>query len=253
MKDHEFNGRDFVRTAAVGAATEALNLLRNAWWWMSLLLIAGLPSVASAIQPDAEYLVQEKRFGEQWAAEDKQVREKLAALEEKFGKKPNIVYILADDIGYTELGSYGGGIRGFQTPELDRLAAEGMRFRSYYSQPACTFTRLSLMTGRIPARTGLAAVLFPGTKGAGLTNYEVTVAELLSDAGYTTAMYGKWHMGGSLDDQEYIPTNNGFDEAQWSEGNPLWWGYNKPVKPTDNAGYTSMAHFTWAPGPDASP
>jgi len=114
--------------------------------------------------------VQEKRFGEQWAAEDKQVREKLAALEKKFGKKPNIIYILADDIGYTELGSYGGGIRGFQTPELDRLAAEGMRFRSYYSQPACTFTRISLMTGRIPTRTGMNAVLFPGTKGAGLTN-----------------------------------------------------------------------------------
>jgi len=226
---------------------------RKAMWWMSLLLIAGLPSAASAIQPDAEYLVQEKRFGKQWAAEDKQVREKLAALEKKFGKKPNIIYILADDIGYTELGSYGGGIRGFKTPNLDHLADEGMRFLSYYSQPACTFTRLSLMTGRIPARTGLAAVLFPGTKGAGLTNYEVTIAELLSDAGYATAMYGKWHMGGSLDDQEYIPTNNGFDEAEWSEGNPLWWGYNKGVKPTDNAGHVSMAHFTWAPGPDASP
>ncbi len=226
---------------------------RKATWWMSLLLIAGLPSVASAIQPDAEYLVQEKRFGEQWAVEDKEVQEKLAALEEKFGKKPNIVYILADDIGYTELGAYGGGIRGFQTPELDRLAAEGMRFLSYYSQPACTFTRISLMTGRIPVRTGMNAILFPGTRGAGLTNYEVTIAELLSEAGYTTAMYGKWHMGGSLDDQEFIPTNNGFDEAEWSEGNPLWWGYNKGVKPTDNAGYPNMGHFTWAPGPDAQP
>ena len=174
------------------------------------------------------------------------------ALEKKFGKKPNIVYILADDIGYTELGSYGGGIRGFHDPGSSiKWQHEGMRFKSYYSQPACTFTRLSLMTGRIPTvRTGLNAVLFPGTKGAGLANYEVTIAELLSDAGYTTAMYGKWHMGGSLDDQEFIPTNNGFDEAEWSEGNPLWWGYNKGVKPTDNAGYLTMAHFAWPPGPD---
>jgi len=235
-------------TLATGTPT-----LRRATCWMGFLLMVALPSMASAVQQDAEYYVQEKRFGEQWAVEDKQVREKLAALEKKFGKKPNIVYILADDIGYTELGSYGGGIRGFKTPNLDRLADEGMRFLSYYSQPACTFTRMSLMTGRIPIRTGMNAVLFPGTKGAGLANYEVTIAELLSEAGYTTAMYGKWHMGGSLDDQEFIPTNNGFDEAEWSEGNPLWWGYNKGVKPTDNAGHVSMAHFAWPPGPDASP
>ncbi len=238
----------FMGALATGTAT-----LRRATCWMGLLLITGLPSMASAVQQDAEYYVQEKRFGEQWAVQDKQVHAKLAALEKKFGKKPNIVYILADDIGYTELGAYGGGIRGFKTPNLDRLADEGMRFLSYYSQPACTFTRLSLMTGRIPARTGLSAVLFPGTRGAGLTNYEVTIADLLSDAGYTTAMYGKWHMGGSLDDPEYIPTNNGFDEAEWSEGNPLWWGYNRGVKPTDSAGYPTMSHFAWAPGPDAQP
>ena len=81
----------------------------------------------------------------------------------------------------------------------------------------------------------------------------MTIAELLSEAGYTTAMYGKWHMGGSLDDPEYIPTNNGYDEAEWSEGNPLWWGYNKGVKPTDRDGYMTRAHFTWPPGPDAQP
>ncbi len=236
-----------------GGTAGAFGLLGKAAPWMGLLMMAALPSVANAQQHDAEYYRQEARFGDEWAADDQQVREKLAALEERFGKKPNIVYILADDTGYTELGAYGGGIRGFKTPNLDRLADEGMRFLSYYSQPACTFTRLSLMTGRIPARTGLSAVLFPGTRGAGLTNYEVTVADLLSDAGYATAMYGKWHMGGSLDDQEYIPTNNGFDEAEWSEGNPLWWGYNRGVLPTDNAGYVSMAHFAWPPGPDAQP
>ncbi len=105
----------------MGSTFKALGILRRATCWMGLLLIVGLPSVASAVQQDAEYYVQEKRFGAQWAVENKQVREKLATLESKFGKKPNIVYILADDIGYTELGSYGGGIRGFKTPNLDRL------------------------------------------------------------------------------------------------------------------------------------
>ena len=100
-------------------------------------VVMSMPLAALAIQPDAEYLVQEKRFGQQWAAEDQQVREKLAALEKKFGKKPNIVYILADDTGYTELGCYGGGIRGFATPKLDKMAREGMRFKSTIpSQPA---------------------------------------------------------------------------------------------------------------------
>ena len=93
---------------------------------LSLLMPLGLISPAFAIQPDAEYLVREKQFGEQWAADDKQVQDKLTALEKKFGKKPNIVFILADDIGYTELGSYGGGkVRGFATPNLVRMADEG--------------------------------------------------------------------------------------------------------------------------------
>ena len=126
-----------------------------------LLLMSGLLSTANAIQPDAEYLVREKEFGEQWKAEDKKVQDKLAALEKKFGKKPNIIFILADDIGYTELGSYGGGkVRGFSTPNLDRMAAEGMRFTSFYSEPACTPTRASLMTGRHPVRPAL--LLGPG-------------------------------------------------------------------------------------------
>jgi hypothetical protein len=72
-------------------------------------VVIAMPLAALAIQQDAEYYVQEKRFGEQWKAQDKQVREKLAALEKKFGKKPNVIYILADDTGYTELGAYGGG------------------------------------------------------------------------------------------------------------------------------------------------
>jgi len=213
-----------------------------------LLLMSGLLSTANAIQPDAEYLVREKEFGKQWKAEDKKVQDKLAALEKKFGKKPNIIFILADDIGYTELGSYGGGkVRGFSTPNLDRMAAEGMRFTSFYSEPACTPTRASLMTGRHPVRIGMLGVLFPGTVGMGLADEEVTVAELLSKAGYNTGMFGKWHLGG---EPEHYPTNQGFDEAVWSEGNPPWWGFNRDVKRTDNAGYTDMGGLVWSPAPE---
>jgi arylsulfatase len=172
----------------------------------------------------------------------------LAALEKKFGKKPNIVFILADDIGYTELGSYGGGkVRGFSTPSLDRMADEGMRLLSFYSEPACTPTRAALMTGRHPVRIGLLGVLFPGTVGMGLADEEVTVAELLSNAGYSTGMFGKWHIGG---EPEHYPINQGFDEAVWSEGNPPWWGLNPSAKRTDNAGYTNMGGLVWSPAPE---
>ena len=238
--DHEINRPDLINTVA-GAATGVLGLL----------LIAALPSAASAIQQDAEYLVREKQFGEQWAAEDAQVREKLAALEAKFGKKPNIIYILADDIGYTELGSYGGGkVRGFSTANLDRMADEGMRFLSFYSEPSCTPTRAALMTGRHPVRIGMLGVLFPGTVGMGLVDEEVTVAELLSEAGYHTGMFGKWHLGG---EPGMTPIEQGFDEAVWSEGNPPWWGFNRNVKRTDNAGYVNIGAFVWAPGPENFP
>ncbi len=182
-----------------------------------LLGITCIPQQARAEGPqfDAEYLARKNQFEDQWAAQDKQVREKLAALEEKYGKKPNIVFILADDIGYTELGSYGGGkVRGFSTPNLDRMAEEGMRMLSFYSEPSCTPTRAALMTGRHPVRIGMLGVLFPGTVGMGLVEEEVTVAELLSKAGYRTAMFGKWHLG---DEKEHFPTNQGFDEATWSD------------------------------------
>jgi arylsulfatase A-like enzyme len=216
-----------------------------------LAVVFAMPLVALAIQPDAEYLVREKQFGKQWATEDKQVYNKLAALEKKFGKKPNIIFILADDIGYTELGSYGGGkVRGFSTPNLDRMADEGMRLTSFYSEPSCTPTRAALMTGRHPVRIGMLGVLFPGTAGMGLVDEEVTVAELLSKAGYHTGMFGKWHLG---DDPGMTPIEQGFDEAVWSEGNPPWWGYNRNAKRTDNAGYVTMGAFQWGPGPENFP
>ncbi len=200
---------------------------------MTLLLAVSLNT--QAVQYDAEYYELKKQFGDQWLADDKKVRAKLAELEKKFGKKPNVIKILADDIGYTELGVYGGGkLRGAPTPNLDKLANQGMRFTQFYSEVSCTPTRITLNTGRHNVRVGVNQVDFPGTRGLGLPKDEVTLAELFSKAGYHTAMFGKWHMG--FGDQ-YAPTEHGFDEAEWSEGNPAVWIYG--LKGEDMVGHVN--------------
>jgi arylsulfatase A-like enzyme len=126
------------------------------------------------------------------------------------GKKPNIVMIMTDDVGWGDLGCYGGGVmRGAPTPHLDRLAAEGMRFVNYYGQASCTAGRASFITGRIPIRTALSLVLVPGDPDH-ITNETPTVAQFLKEkAGYTSVQLGKWHLG---DVPEAYPTANGFDE-----------------------------------------
>jgi arylsulfatase len=210
---------------------------------VSAMFLLTVPLNVPAAQYDAEYYELEKQFGEQWLADDKKVRAKLAELEKKFGKKPNIISILADDIGYSELGVYGGGkLRGAPTPNLDKMAKQGMKFLQYYSEPACTPSRISLNTGRLPVRVGLTYVLFPGTRGIGLHPDEVTMAELLSKAGYATAMFGKWHVGFG---DEYAPTEHGFDEAEWSEGNPAVWITG--AKGDDMVGHVNYRGMMWAP------
>ena len=106
-------------------------------------------------------------------------------------RKPNIVMIMTDDVGWGDLGAYGGGVmRGAPTPNLDRLAAEGMRFVNYYGQASCTAGRASFITGRIPIRTSLSAVLAPGDPN-GLTKQTPTIAQYLKQAGYTSVQFGK--------------------------------------------------------------
>ena len=206
----------------------------------------------SQIIHDAETTRMQAIFGEQWAADDKEVAKKLAALEAKFGKKPNIVYILADDIGYTELGSYGGGkIRGAPTESLDQMAAEGMRFLSFYSEVECSPSRAALLTGRHAFRSGVNNAVWPGMKGDGLSGEEKSLATILSSAGYYTGHFGKWHLGG---EDEYHPTNHGFDEAEWSEGNPPWWVFNKNARGTDDVGgFTQRGGILAHPGPEGFP
>ena len=206
--------------------TRARPKFRRLWigkFALSLAIAVAFGGTSFAQQFDAPYYEFEKKHGPEWAKEDKAIDAKLAALEKKFGKKPNIIYILVDDIGHGELGSQGGGAnRGTPTTELDRMADEGMLLNAFYSEPSCTPTRTALMTGRHPARTGLTDVIFPGNP-AGLHPDEVTLAELLSESGYSTAMFGKWHLG---EGEETWPHNQGFDEALFGVYNAAPWAWN---------------------------
>ena len=124
-------------------------------------------------------------------------------------KQPNIVFILTDNLGYGEVGAYGGGLtRGAATPRIDSLARDGMRFLNMNMETQCTPSRSSLMTGRWAIRSGTHSVPFGGVAD-GLTRWEVTIGEALSDAGYATGYYGKWHLG-SHDGR--LPNDQGFDE-----------------------------------------
>ena len=123
--------------------------------------------------------------------------------------KPNIVVILADNVGYGELGVYGGGIlRGAPTPRIDRLASEGMRLLNFNVEAQCTPSRSALMTGRFSIRSGTYQVPRGGAP-EGLTQWEITMAELLSARSYATGTWGKWHLGST---EERFPTHQGFDE-----------------------------------------
>ena len=179
-------------------------------------------STALAYQPDAPYITSQKKHAAEWQAQEKMVVNKLQALEKKYGKKPNIIFILSDDIGWGELGSYfGGKLRGTPTPNLDIMAKNGMKFLEAYAEPSCTPTRIALMTGRHPVRTGLTDVLWPGQK-MGLSPEEITIAELLSQSGYSTAMWGKWHLG---DQPKHAPENQGFDYAYYGLYNGAAWAW----------------------------
>ena len=212
-----------------------------------ILFVSLVFSVSSfAAQFDAPYYDLLEKNKDKWAAEDKQVNAKLAALEKKFGKKPNVIYILPDDIGWGETGAYGGGdVRGAPTPRLDKMAAQGTMFTSFYAEPSCTPSRVALMTGRLPVRSGLTGVLFPGAE-AGIHKDELTLAELMSKAGYSTAMFGKWHIG---EHEEFHPTNQGFDEAYYwvyNEAPAMW---NKDGEAARLAYDYTRAPAHWKTGP----
>ena len=148
--------------------------------------------------------------------------------------RPNILLILVDNLGYGELGSYGGGVlRGAPTPRLDLLATEGLRLTNFNVESQCTPSRSALLTGRFAIRSGTTRVV-RGGRPSGLVQWEITLAEVLSAQGYATGHYGKWHLG---DVEDRFPTHQGFDE---------WYG----IPNTSNLSmYTSQPGFD----PDVAP
>jgi arylsulfatase len=124
------------------------------------------------------------------------------------GKKPNILVIFGDDIGQTNLSCYSFGLVGYKTPNIDRIAKEGLMFTDYYAENSCTAGRSSFITGQTPKRTGLSKVGIPGAP-IGLQARDVTIAQALKPLGYATGQFGKNHLG---DRNEYLPTVHGFDE-----------------------------------------
>jgi arylsulfatase len=126
-------------------------------------------------------------------------------------KKPNIIMLISDDTGYGDLGVYGGGkSRGMPTPNLDKMAKEGMQFWEFYGQPSCTPGRAAMITGRNPNRSGMTTVAFQG-QGGGLPKAEWTLASVLKQANYKTYFSGKWHLG---EDDYAMPIAHGFDKMQ---------------------------------------
>src|SRR4249919_2954598 len=124
------------------------------------------------------------------------------------GRQPNILVIMGDDVGWFNIGAYHQGIMSGKTPNLDKLAAEGMRFTDYYAEASCTAGRANFITGQLPIRTGLTTV---GQAGAdvGMPAKACTIATALKAQGYSTGQFGKNHLG---DLNKYLPTLHGFDE-----------------------------------------
>jgi arylsulfatase A-like enzyme len=177
---------------------------------------------AKEIIHDAEHNLLEAQHGEKWAEEDKEIDKKLAELKEKYGRRPNLIHIMWDD---TPLGEVGipeiQKVRGFETPHMNTMAEEGINFMRMCTEPSCTPTRAAFMTGRYAIRSGMHTVSFP-IENSGIDADEVTLAEVLSEAGYATAFYGKWHLG---DTEPSYCHNQGFDEAFFTPYNqvPSMW------------------------------
>ncbi len=148
---------------------------------------------------------------------------------------PNIVLIFMDDMGYADIGAYGA--TGYKTPNLDKLAAQGMRFTNFYSaQPICTASRAAIMTGCYPNRVGLTGALQPNSK-VGLNKDEETVAELLKKQNYKTSIIGKWHLG---DSEAFLPLQHGFDEYLGLPYSNDMWPLGATGRPNENANKAKM-------------
>jgi len=181
---------------------------------LALLVTSIFGGAAHALEPiihDGEYNFLRAEHGKKWDQEDKLIDKKLADIRKtNGGKRPNILYVLIDDVSFGQMGNRKMNyVMGIKTPNLNSLARQGLSLERMYTEPSCTPTRTAMLTGRHPVRTGLKEVKV-ALVGEGLAKDEVTLAEILSEAGYNTSHVGKWHQG---DIEESYPHNQGFDYA----------------------------------------
>ena len=194
------------------------DLLKKIAIGISASIALSATAQAAEIIHDSEHYVLLKQYKGQWAQQDAEIQEKLDALRKKYGKPPNIIHIMWDDTPVGEIGIPAvQKVRGWETPVMNKLAAEGINFMRMYTEPSCTPTRAAVMTGRHAVRNGMYNVGFPYEYG-GLAADEVTIGEVLSKAGYATAFYGKSHLG---DVESSYLSRQGFDEALWSPYNQV--------------------------------
>jgi arylsulfatase A-like enzyme len=170
-----------------------------------------LPAQAKGIIHDGEFDVLVRQYGEKWQEQDKAIDTKLADIRaNNGGKRPNIIYLLVDDLSYGQMGNRKMNyVMGVKTPNINDFAEQSISLERMYTEPSCTPTRAAMMTGRHPIRSGSSEVKVT-LVGEGLPAKEITIAEVLSKAGYNTSHVGKWHQG---DIEESYPHNQGFDYA----------------------------------------
>ena len=199
-----------------------MNRVRVAIAVMMTLALFPAEGIAKEIVHDAEHYLLAAQHGEKWASEDEAIDAKLAEMEKRFGTRPNIIHIMWDDTAVGEIGIPEiQSVRGFSTPNMNKMADEGINFMRMYTEPACTPTRAAFQTGRYAVRSGMHTVSFP-VEYSGMDAEEVTIAEVLSKAGYMTGFFGKWHLG---DTEFSYAHNQGYDEAFFTPFNqvPSMW------------------------------
>ena len=180
---------------------------------LSFFAVTAYPASGEKIVYDAEFVKLRAQHAEEWAAEDAMLRKKLADMHQRFGRPPNIIHIMWDDNSLGEVGiPEMNKVLGYDTPNINRMADEGISFTRLYTEPSCTPTRTAALTGRLAVRAGMYKVGFP-PDGMGLHRDEVTIAEVLGAADYRTAFIGKGHQGDI--EQSYLH-KQGFDYANFS-------------------------------------
>ncbi|MCL7937992.1 MAG: sulfatase-like hydrolase/transferase [marine benthic group bacterium] len=193
--------------------------LSAAVWLLAAFIVSPQLVAQDQIVHDAEYYILEAQNGDRWAAEDEALDARLAELREEHGTPPNIIHFMFDDQPVMSFGDpIYQKIRGYDTPHMNTLAEEGMLFARMYTEPGCTPTRSAVTTGQHPVRNGIYEIGFP-IEYRGMADENVTLAEVMSEAGYATAFYGKAHLG---DVEEGYLHNQGYDEALWTIYNQVF-------------------------------